>query len=259
MSEVFSPPPPAKLDVKWRNSDLVEPGETVPVTVMTDRPSNLRWTTERGALYTIMLLDAGISRLLPKMYVHWMVTNIPGTNIQYGTEVMQYVTPFSLEFNEAGEFITDAGNSSHPLVLAVFRQERGMIVVEETQAGCTKDIVEPRIVDYKELQTKYSLMLLAGNYLYMPYSGQATHAMVCRISKCTGAAWPFPIPGINDLEECQARTDFVDFTTRGPARGKEAAYSKYTSKFSPDSVTHIIQVSLALCIAQLSSAHDPTC
>jgi len=170
-----------------------------------------------------------------------MVTNIPGTNIKYGTEVMQYVTPFSLEFNEAGEFITDTGNSSHPLILAVFRQERGKIVVEETQAGCTKDIVEPRIVEYRELQSKYSLTLLAGNYLYMPYSGHATHAMVCRISKCTGQPWPFPISGINDLAECQPRTDIVDFTTRGPARGKEREYSKYTSKFSPDSVTHIIQ------------------
>ena len=107
--------------------------------------------------------------------------------------------------------------------------------------GVLQDIVEPRIVDYRDLQTKYSLSLVAGNYLYMPYSGHATHAMVCRISKCTGQAWPFPIPGINDLEECQPRTDIMDITTRGPARGKENLYSKYTSKFSPDSVTHIIQ------------------
>jgi len=185
VSKVFSPAPPAKLDVKWSNSQLVQPGDTVPVTVMTSRPSNLRWTSERGALYTLMLLDAGISRLLPKMYVHWMVTNIPGTNIKWGTEVMEYVTPFSLEFNDAGEFITDAANSSHPLILAVFKQEAGKIVVDETQAGCTK--------------------------------------------------------GINDLEECQPRTDIMDITTRGPARGKENLYSKYTSKFSPDSVTHIIQ------------------
>ena len=184
------------------------------------------------------------------------MTNIPGTNIKYGTEVMQYVTPFSLEFNEAGEFITEAGNSSHPLVLAVFKQERGKIVVEETQAGCTKDIVEPRIVDYTELQAKYSLELLAGNWLYMPYSGQATHAMVCRISKCTGQAWPFPIPGINDLEECQPRTDIVDFTTRGPARGKEMLYSKYTSKFSPDSVTHIIQVRGVELVMSTSAQSD---
>ena len=106
-----------------------------------------------------------------------------------------------------------------------------------------QDIVDSRIVDYRELQAKYRLSLMAGNFLYMPYSGYATHAMVCRVSKCLGEAWPFPIPGINDLEECQPRTDIMDITTRGPARGKENLYSKYTSKFSPDSVTHIIQVS----------------
>lgn len=143
VSSVFSPAPPSKLDVKWKNSQLVQPGDTVPVTVMTSRPSNLRWTSERGVLYTLMLLDAGISRVLPKMYVHWMVTNIPGTNVQWGTEVMQYVTPFSLEFNEAGEFITDPSNSSHPLILAVFKQETGKIVVDETQGGCTKVMIIP--------------------------------------------------------------------------------------------------------------------
>ena len=34
----------------------------------------------------------------------------------------------------------------------------------------------------------------------------------------------------------------MDITTRGPAAGSVDTYTKYTSKFSPDSVTHIIQV-----------------
>ena len=72
------------------------------------------------------------------MYVHWMVTNIPGNNIKDGVEVMQYLTPFSLEFTEAGEFITDEAESSHPLIVAVFKQTDGRIVVDEAQKGCTK-------------------------------------------------------------------------------------------------------------------------
>merc|ERR1712079_89560 len=185
VSSVFSPAPASRLDVRWRNSRLVLAGDTVPVTVMTDRPEGMIWGTEYGALYTVMLLDAGISRLSPKMYVHGILTNVPGNKIHQGTEVMRYVTPFSLEFTEDGDFITDPTNSSHPLILAVFKQNSGSIVVEETQAGCT--------------------------------------------------------PGINDLDECQPRTDIMDVTTRGPARGKKEQYSKYTSKYSPDSVTHIIQ------------------
>ena len=59
VSEVFSPAPPSKLDIKWENSRLVKPGDTIPVTVMEERPTQLRWTAERGALYTVMLLDAG--------------------------------------------------------------------------------------------------------------------------------------------------------------------------------------------------------
>ena len=56
---MFSPAPPTKLDIKWENSRYVKPGDTVPVTVMGDRPTQLRWRAERGALYTVMLLDAG--------------------------------------------------------------------------------------------------------------------------------------------------------------------------------------------------------
>ena len=85
-------------------------------------------------------LLTGIGRLLPKMYVHWMVKDVPANNIKNGVEGMQYVTPFSLEFNEAGELVTDAAESSHPLIMAVFKQEAGKIVVEEAQQGCGPDI-----------------------------------------------------------------------------------------------------------------------
>ena len=72
------------------------------------------------------------------MYVHWMVKDVPANNIRNGVEVMQYVTPFSLELTEEGELVTDPTNSSHPLIMAVFKQTGGKIVVEEAQAGCTK-------------------------------------------------------------------------------------------------------------------------
>ena len=195
------------------------------------------------------------------MYVHWMVTNIPGNSVKDGVEVIEYVTPFSLAFTESGEFITDEAESSHPLIVAVFKQRAGRIVVDEAQKGCTKVrqltilgllifVVQaigpdgPRILDYRDLGAKYGLELVAGTWLLMPYSGTATHAMVCRLSKCLGEQWPFPLPGINDLEECRARTDIMDITSRGPRRGMEETYSKYSSVFSPDSVSAIIAVKL---------------
>ena len=45
---------------------------------MTDRP-RVTWSGARaGELYTIMILDEGISFLNGKRYVHWLVTNVPG-------------------------------------------------------------------------------------------------------------------------------------------------------------------------------------
>ena len=106
-----------------------------------------------------------------------------------------------------------------------------------------QDIVEPRIVNYRDLMAKYGLEVVAGSWLYMPYSGYATHAMVCRISRCTGEMWPLPLPGINDLPECLPRQDIVDVSAFGPSRGKEAHYNKYVSEYSPDGLLHLVKVS----------------
>ena len=35
----------------------MSPGDSVASSAMTERPASLRWSSERGALYTLMLLD----------------------------------------------------------------------------------------------------------------------------------------------------------------------------------------------------------
>ena len=65
---------------------------------------------------------------------------------------------------------------------------------------------------------------------------------VYRLSRCIGEQWPFPIPGINDLQECQPREDIVDVSAFGPKKGKEAHYNKYVSEFSPDGLLHLVKV-----------------
>ena len=45
--------------------------------------------------------------------------------------------------------------------------------------------------------------MVAGNLLRMPYSGLATHRLICRVSRCTRQPFPAPLPGINDWPECQ--------------------------------------------------------
>merc|ERR1719499_382437 len=231
--------PPSKLIVEWPNNVKIDPGSYANVEWMTSKPT-LRWKEERGALYTVMLVDAGIKRVLPKGFLHWEVINIPGNYLSYGHEVMDYVTPFSLEFDEDGNFIKDKEKSSHPLLMLVFKQ-LGKISVDETHAGCNPELLTDRIFDYRELAKKYDLELVAGNFLQIPYSGYSTHSMVCRVTKCARSPFPFPIPGINDLPECKPREDIMDITVRGPRLDNLPNYAKYTSIYSLDSVTHVIQ------------------
>merc|ERR1712110_494604 len=116
--------PPQRLMIDWPNNvQIVEPNVTTSVGLMTTRP-RLSWPSEAGALYTVMVIDAGIQRVLPKVYLHWMVTNIPGSSVELGNEVMEYVTPFSLEVQETplDGFIKDRYASAHPMVFLVFKQ-----------------------------------------------------------------------------------------------------------------------------------------
>ena len=50
-----------------------------------------------------------------------------------------------------------------------------------------------------------------------------------------------PIPGVNDLPECQSRVDVMDVTIRGPTAGMEAIYGKYTSLYYPNSFINLIR------------------
>merc|ERR1711910_311141 len=141
------------MGIDWPNNvQIVEPNATTSVGLMTTRP-RLTWPAEPGALYTVMVIDAGIQRVLPKVYLHWMVTNVPGNSVEMGNEVMEYVTPFSLEINDDFAnfgFIKDRHASAHPMIFLVFEQS-GRIQVEETQRGCSPDIVSARIHDYRDL------------------------------------------------------------------------------------------------------------
>merc|ERR1712088_321783 len=242
VGEVVGQAPPQRLMIDWPNNvQIVEPNVTTSVGLMTTRP-RLTWPAEAGALYTVMVIDAGIQRVLPKVYLHWMVTNIPGNAVELGNEVMQYVTPFSLEVQEdpLDGFIKDRHASAHPMIFLVFKQP-GRIQVEETQRGCSPDIVSARIHDYEALASKYGLELAAGNYLQCPWSGSHTLEMVCRVSKCTREAFPFPIPGVNDLEECKPRENIQDLTLVGPRISKWKEYAKYRSLLSLDSITSEIK------------------
>ena len=119
----------------------------------------------------------------------------------------------------------------------------------------TQDITDGRIHDYNELAAKYNLELVAGNWLSMPYSGKATHDMVCRISKCLGEVWPFPLPGINDLEECKPRNDIVDITTRWAVIFQRLLVKQIVIKGPKDRKRRAVLQVWLFILAQLSLQH----
>ena len=51
----------------------------------------------------------------------------------------------------------------------VYRQP-SKIVMEASQAGCTPEVAQPRLTDYRILAAKYGLQLVAGHYLQVPWS-----------------------------------------------------------------------------------------
>jgi len=224
--------------VEWPSNIRVDLNDSVGVGRMQERP-RLVWPTEKGALYSVIIVDVNIERVLPKGFFHWAVINIPGNRIEDGNEVMEYVPPFHFKLNEDGSLVKDPKESASPMLVLVFKQE-GRIWSEETHAGCDPEIVE-RMFDYRELAEKYNLEVVAGNFFQVPWSGFWTKKMICRISLCVREQWPFPMPGVNDLPECKPREAVMDITVDSPNLEERDLYAYWHSPFSPYSVLTAIK------------------
>merc|ERR1719210_58556 len=223
IAALVSSAPPSKVFVEWPSNIRVDLNDSVGVGRMQERP-RLVWPTEKGALYSVIIVDVNIERVLPKGFFHWAVINIPGNR------VMEYVPPFHFKLNEDGSLVKDPQESASPMLVLVFKQE-GRIWSEETHAGCDPEIVE-RMFDYRELAEKYNLEVVAGNFFQVPWSGFWTKKMICRISLCVREQWPFPMPGVNDLPECKSREAVMDITVDSPNLEERDLYAYWHSPFS---------------------------
>jgi len=224
--------PPQTARLQWpRNT--VGLGDTMLTGDMEDRPT-LSWTTEPGALYTIVVSDESIpAGILPEGtdYIHWLVTNIPGTNAVEGTEVMRYLEPF----------IANQADGTHQFLVLVFRQPNGRIRLEETQRGCSPSLFTNRALNkHHTFVDKYGLQLVAGTWFRTGWGGRASEQMLCYASKCNRAPFPFPLAGVNDGPECQPSTEVVDLTLRGPKLARLADYGARLSLQNPGSLADII-------------------
>ena len=126
--------PSQAASIRWPR---VSPGvgDTIITGQMKDRPS-ITWSAQSSDLFTIMILDEGITALGGQQYAHWLVTNVPGDgNILKGTEMMRYVEPFS----------ANPDDPPHPMLVLVYRQQ-GRVEFEEYQRGCNPAIISDRSI-----------------------------------------------------------------------------------------------------------------
>ena len=139
---------------------------------MRDRPK-LSWTTEPGALYTVVLSDEALEAVLGEGndYIHWVVTNIPGNDIKAGSEMFQFIQPW----------VAQSDSEKHPYLALVFKQ-RGKVRwdilpsssneytslyrMEEWQKGCSPSVLPPTRVLNKQATfvDKYGMELVAGTW-----------------------------------------------------------------------------------------------
>merc|ERR1711931_1710 len=154
------------------------------------------------SLYTIMVVDFGVVNGEAN-FIHWMVSNVPGSDVLAGDLNIEYLPPWAFERNEANDAIVDTGDTPlHPDGILAFEQS-GSITVEENFIGCNIGAIYGRALSVRDLQSKYGLSGPKFGTLFWTYLCEATDDLNCYMSKCTGAPFPFPIPGLTDQPECQ--------------------------------------------------------
>ena len=134
----------------------------------------------------------------------------------------KYVAPFGYDFTADGTLDTTInGTPLHDILALVYKQNNGRVspkkqmhvrnhstfstfqveMNDERQNTCDPSIAA-RIGDHAALAEKYNMQLVAGNFLFTTYT-KGTNPLLCYFTKCTGAPFPVPVPGINDQPDCQ--------------------------------------------------------
>merc|ERR1719348_682970 len=186
--------------MSWAASGFVNTINTTLDTADIMAVPELDFEADEDSLYTVMILDYGmVDQLGGMQYFHWMLTNLPGTFAPEAFEAMEYIAPFGFERNATNTGVVETGDAAlHDVVTLVYKQP-GVIDVEETQSGCNPEILGARIHDQAVLAEKYGLEgPVAGTFSWTKLC-DITPFFFCNWTLCTGAPWPFPIPGVNDL------------------------------------------------------------
>ena len=130
------------------NRKTVFPADIVTTEDMIQRPK-LKFASEPGALYTVMIIDFGIERFMGDQYFHWMVANVPNaysinrglgdevsrrvvlavTIYQAISQVNEYLPPFYFKVAPGPPPGLDqtTGTAGHDLLVLLYKQMGGKV------------------------------------------------------------------------------------------------------------------------------------
>lgn len=159
--DIIDSSPVSVIEIRYGSGATVEMGKELTPTQVKDRPTHVTWPVESGALYTLIMTDPDApSRDDPKIreVKHWLVVNIPGTDIESGTTLAAYIGSGPPE-----------GTGLHRYVFLVFKQSGPLDVSGEVHISETS--VEGRIeFKTRDFAAKYGLgQAIAGNFYQAKY------------------------------------------------------------------------------------------
>ncbi|EDW03752.1 putative odorant-binding protein A5 [Drosophila grimshawi] len=105
--EVFKEPPQQLLKMRFENGVEIIEGETYTPTELKLQPE-LEWSADEGSYYTIMMISPDApSRELPiyRSWIHWLVVNVPGTDVSKGQLLSEYFGPIPLKDSGLCRFV----------------------------------------------------------------------------------------------------------------------------------------------------------
>ena len=113
-------------------------------------PPAVSWPTTPQSLYTIVLVNADISKagLNPKLdrkaqFVHWLVVNIPGISLDFGTTILRYIPSLTYSY-DSNAGLDRSETYRHKHLLLVFKQERMVDVNMSSNTQCSENIIKDR-------------------------------------------------------------------------------------------------------------------
>jgi len=168
----------------------IAPNMTVLISQLQRRP-RLFWEAEPNTLYTVMIEDVDVLDVVGggNTGKHWLVTNIPGTNVAAGDEVGDYLQSFFFANAEGGLDFEGTRDQRH--IIMVYKQTRRIESDElEKFSGCGPPAVRLGARLGPNHQSFFPGLGLEGpvaaNFYRLGYQQGWSEFFVCYIKKCYG-------------------------------------------------------------------------